>query len=292
MQIGKVFLSAIERNFCVSACILDCRKPPIVWAFIAFHHRFDIPPHATSSLTSPRFLFLHGIRIHKEISFSYFDERCRPFPFTLNCLLLVVVPRARKATHNTLHGKSHTRKLRGWHNSCFNSDETFEMKNVSKINEQKRQKKIVGTLTWTLGELQFCKFSFRITEPLAAWSENGERRRLIERNQWVFNLKWKRSVHKFFFAKIASFMAVFVGKWKLTEHQLRKLKIQARSRCAVGVGVENRERDFPLAHVLVWRGNENHMLWETRGFSDDEEKLILLIQYETSWHHKSLRGNL
>lgn len=97
-------------------------------AFIAFHHRFDIPPHATSSLTSPRFLFLHGIRTHKEISFSYFDERCRPFPSTLNCLLLVVVSRARKATHNTLYGKSHTRKLKGWHNSCFNSDGTLEMK--------------------------------------------------------------------------------------------------------------------------------------------------------------------
>lgn len=289
MQIGKVFFIC-DRAKLLCLCLYpwlskatDCLSfyclSPSIWH------------SATCNFQSSRFLFLHGIRIHKEISFSYFDERCRPFPFTLNCLLLVVVPRARKATHNTLHGKSHTRKLKGWHNSCFNFDETFEMKNVSKINEQKRQKN-VGTLTWTLGELQFCKFSFRITESLAAWSENGERRRLIELNQWAFNLKWKRSVHKFFFAKIASFMAVFVGKWKLTEHQLRKLKIQARSRCAVGVGVETRERDFPLAHVLVRRGNENHMLWETRGFSDDEEKMILLIQYETSWHHKSLRGNL
>lgn len=267
MQIGKVFLSAIERNFCVSACILDCPKPPIVWAFIAFHHRFDISPHATSSLTSPRFLFLHGIRIHKEISFSYFDERCRPFPFTLNCLLLVVVPRARKATHNTLHGKSHTRKLKGWHNSCFNFDETFEMKNVSKINEQKRQKKIVGTLTWTLGELQFWKKNF----PNHWISSSMIRKWRTSATDWTksmsFQFEMEEKCTQIFLCENRELYGSFCREMKINWTPTEKAKNSGTvEMCGGSGGGKSRERLSTCARVGVAGKWKSHVVGNSRLF--------------------------
>lgn len=135
-------------------------------------------------------------------------------------------------------------------------------------------------------------FPSRITESLrAAWSENGERRRLIERNQWAFNLKWKKCTQNFL-CENRELYGSFRREMKINWTQTEKAKISGTVEMCGGSGGGKARERISTVHVLVRRGSRNHMLWKTRGFSEDEEKLILLIRCETSWHHKSLRGDL
>lgn len=78
MQIGKLFAAIKGKvSLCYEWNILDCRKPLIVWVFLLpFTIDLTFPHMRLRVLLRLVFLFLHGIRIHKEIFLANGVDPC------------------------------------------------------------------------------------------------------------------------------------------------------------------------------------------------------------------------
>lgn len=269
MQIGKLFYFYLRSSETFVSLLLVYPWLSIVWGLL-LPFTIDLT-FCHMQLPVLLRLFARNQNSQRDFFFLFLDERLSTFSllrwnfFFFFCLFPV-----REKRHITHFTASHTLESLKRHDSSFNFGENFSgMKNVSKINEQ---------------ENNFCLNSHLNTEKLwisanfSSESLNLEQHdpKMANFGDWLnkinesFQFEMEESVHNFFFAKIANFMAVFVGKWKLTERQLRKLKFQARQRCSVGVGRKiEREQISTCARVGAkgkWKSHvvENSRLFQRR----------------------------